>query len=405
MNIAVIGGGASGMMASIAASEKQNNVYLFEKKDRVGKKILSTGNGKCNFTNAVLASDKYYCEDASYVERIFDKFDNNDLISFFNSIGMISKEKNGYLYPLSEQASTVLDVLREELSFLNVNVLTDFSILKIERKDNGFILFSGDGKFPVVFDKVIMACGGLSGLGKNENNNAYDILKNLGHTITPLYPALTQIICKGLNFVSLKGVRTEAVLNVFADNEFIIKANGEVLFTDYGLSGIVSFQISHLVKAMLLLGKKVEVCCDLMPDISKEDLKAFLISKKLLNHGKDLQSLMTGVLNKKLNIEIIKLCLLMPSMSVEQLTDDDFDRLAENIKNMPVICKDVNSFNDSQVTAGGVKLSEVDDNCMSKIVEGLYIVGELLDVDGLCGGYNLQWAFSTGHIAGEHACS
>lgn len=404
-NIAVIGAGASGMMAAITAASNKCNVTLFEKNDRVGKKILSTGNGKCNFTNAALAADKYYCDDVDKLSLAFSKFDNSDLISFFQRLGMLVKEKNGYFYPLSEQASTVLDVLRAEIEYLNINVLTSQEIISIEPYKSGFVLKSQSGE-KYNFDKVIVCGGGKSGLGKNDVNNCYDMLKALGHSIRPLLPALTQIKASAnkVSFPALKGVRVESVLSVYDEEELITKSFGELLFTETGISGIVSFQISHLIGLYDLAKKPVNIDLDFMPGIDEVSLETFFTSKKLLSESSDLQSFMIGILNKKLNIELIKYCGLFPSMPISQMTNDDFIKVIKAIKHFRINCNGVNDFSSSQVTAGGIPLDELDDNFQSKLINGLYIVGELTDVDGLCGGYNLQWAFTSGHIAGENAC-
>lgn len=406
-SVAIIGGGASGMMAAICAATNKCEVTIFEKNDRIGKKILSTGNGKCNFTNAALASDKYYCDDEELLSKALERFDNNDLISFFQRLGMLVKEKNGYYYPLSEQASTVLDILRNELNNLNVNVLTNKEVISIEKNITKFTLKTKDSKESFSFDKVIMSCGGKSGLSHNETNNSYDILKSFGHTIKPLLPALTQIKCKADNvsFPALKGVRLDCVLSVYDENNFITNASGEVLFTEYGLSGIVSFQLSHLIALYAYCKKKVFIEIDFMPGVKEEDLENFFASKKLLGNNCEIQNFMIGLLNKKLNIEILKYCDIKPSTEIDKLTYKDYSKIIKAIKHFKVECNGVNDFGSSQVTAGGVPLSELDDKFQSKLIDGLYIIGELTDVDGLCGGYNLQWAFTSGHIAGEDACS
>lgn len=404
-NVAVIGAGASGMMAAITAAGNKCNVTLFEKNDRVGKKILSTGNGKCNFTNALLGVDKYYCDDIDKVSLALSKFGNNDLISFFQRLGMLVKEKNGYYYPLSEQASTVLDVLRAEIDYLNIKTITGEEVISIDPNKYGFTLRTS-ANTNYKFDKVIVAGGGKSGLGKNESNCCYDILKSLGHSIRPLLPALTQIKASAdkVSFPALKGVRVESVLSVLDEDEIITKSSGELLFTENGISGIVSFQLSHLIGLYELTKKTVAIEIDFMPGIDKADLEAFFCSKKLLSESSDLQSFMIGILNKKLNVELIKYCGLSPSMPINNMKEEDYNRIIDAIKHFRINCNGVNDFSSSQVTAGGIPLEELDDNFQSRIIKGLYIVGELTDVDGLCGGYNLQWAFTSGHIAGENAC-
>lgn len=400
--VAIIGGGASGMMAAITAAMGKCEVTVFEKNERIGQKILKTGNGKCNFTNENLSCDKYYCDDENFINDAFERFNNEDLVAFFTRIGMLVKNKNGYIYPASEQASTVLDVLRREMESLNIKIETNSLVNSIQKTNDGFKVIVNDKDYN--FDKVIVACGGLSGLNKNENNNAYKMLENMGIEITQLYPALTQIYASGMNFASVKGCRCESVISVISNNEFITKASGELLFTDYGLSGIVTFQISHLVEALKRNKNEVKLLLDFLPGMTKEELKTFLCTKELLNDNIDIQNFLLGVLNKKLNIEVIKKSGLAPSASFASINENDIDELVNNIKEYEVICERINDFSASQVTAGGVRITELDKNFMVKKIDGLYVVGELMDVDGLCGGYNLQWAFTTGYIAGEHVC-
>lgn len=397
--IGIIGGGVSGLIAAITAAKQGALVTVFEKKDRIGKKILVTGNGRCNFTNMSMSEKHYYCEDSDFVKRALEEFGNKDLISFFNGLGLLSKEKNGYVYPACEQASSVLDVLRYELKSLSVNILTDTEVKNIKPSKNGFNLTDSNNK-SFHFDRVIVACGGNSGLSKNETSNGYDLCKRLGHKVNRLYPALTQIMCNGLNFKSLAGVREDCNLYVFSDEELLMNQSGEVLFADYGLSGIVTFQVSHLVAKLLGEKKDVRIMLDLLPNVSPEDLELFISSKYLLHPDLTLEELFTGLLNKKLNIEIIKLFNKKPSDFASSMTKEEIVSIALRMKEIVVVPCETGGFDKSQVTAGGIPTCEITDEFESRIVPGLFISGEMLDVDGICGGYNIQWAATGGYIAG-----
>ena len=400
--VGIIGGGASGLIAALYAKKNGADVTVFERKDRVGKKILVTGNGRCNFTNAYMKPECYYTDDVSFVERVLENYSSKDLCMFFTSLGLLIKDKNGYFYPACEQASAVLDVIRSAIDETDINIRTDCLVTEVKAADSGFTVKTEGGE-TFSFDSVIMSCGGKAGLPAKENANGYDILKTLGHTVTKLYPALTQIKCEGTNFKALSGVRDECELYLFKDEELIMKQAGEVLFTDYGLSGIVSFQVSHCVAQCLDEKKNVTIVLNLLPGFEREDLKNFVMSKLLLHENQTVESFFTGFLNKKLNIEIIKMCGLKPSALVRDCDKEAIIDAVLYMQEFTVKAVGVNGFDKSQVTGGGVLISELSDNLESVLHKGLYITGELVDVDGICGGYNLQWAFSTGAIAGKNA--
>ncbi len=402
-SICVIGGGASGMMAAIKASNAGADVTLFEKNDRIGKKILVTGNGKANISNMNVSSGYYYCEDSSFVNNAFSKFTNKDLVLFFVGEGLLVKEKaGGYIYPNCEQASSVLDVLRLALRNNHVTINTCATVVNILKRQNGFKVITQDKK-EHCFDKVIIATGGMSGLPRNEKVNGYDLCKKMGLRISKLFPALTQLKCTGANFKALQGVRCECALTIRAENSDTMHQVGEVLFTDYGISGIVAFQVSHYAATLLDSKKKVKVILDLIPNYSADSLTEFVASKYLLHQDETCEEFFTGILNKKLNTEIIKMNGLRPSDCIGGYSKEAVTQTALLMKNFEIEVIDVNGFDSSQVTAGGVLTSELTENMEAKNCPGLYVTGELMDIDGICGGYNLQWAFTTGAIAGQHA--
>ena len=400
--VGIIGGGASGLIAALYAKKNGADVTVFERKDRVGKKILVTGNGRCNFSNAYMKSDCYYTDDVDFVGRVLDTFSNKDLCMFFTGLGLLIKEKNGYYYPACEQASAVLDVIRNAIGETDIKVITDCLVTEVKTKNDSFTVKTESGE-TFSFDSVILATGGKSGLAPKEQANGYDLVKGLGHTVTNLYPALTQIKCVGANFKALSGVRDECELYLFKGEDLVMKQGGEVLFTDYGISGIVSFQVSHCVAKYLDEKEDLSIVLNLLPGFEAENLKNFVMSKLLLHENLTVENFFTGFLNKKLNIEIIKLCGLKPSAKVKDCDKDLILNAVMCMQEFAVKPIEVSGFDKSQVTGGGVLISELSDTLESKIHKGLYVTGELVDVDGICGGYNLQWAFSTGAIAGKNA--
>ena len=400
--IGIIGGGASGLIAALYAKKNGAEVTVFERKDRVGKKILVTGNGRCNFSNAFMGPEYYYTDDTEFVRRVLSAFSNNDLCMFFTGLGLLIKDKNGYFYPACEQASAVLDVIRNAIDETDIVVKTDCLVTEVKDSKEGFVVKTEDGT-KYSFDSVIISAGGKAGLPPKEQANGYDLLKGLGHNVTKLYPSLTQIKCEGANFKALSGVRDDVELYLFCDEELIMQQAGEVLFTDYGLSGIVSFQVSHCVAKCLDEKKNVNIVLNLLPGFSENDLKNFVMSKLLLHENQTVEEFFTGFLNKKLNVEIIKLCGLKPSAKVSDYDKEAIVKAVLYMQEFAVKAVGVNGFDKAQVTGGGVVLNELSDTMESKLHKGLYITGELVDVDGICGGYNLQWAFSTGAVAGKNA--
>ncbi len=401
-SIGIIGAGASGMMAAISAANNGAKVTLFERKDRVGKKILVTGNGRCNFTNRILSCENYYTDDDAFVESVFKRFDNDDLCRFFTGLGMLIREKNGYFYPACEQASTVLDLFRNTLNENGILIKTDSLVSSVSKKGNAFLVKTENGE-EFSFDKVIISTGGKAGIGKKETANGYDLLKSFKLGISPLYPALTQIFAEGANFKAISGVRSECEIYVFEKENLVMKQGGEILFTDHGISGIVSFQISHFVAEAVSLKKDIICVLDLLPGYGKDDLQNFVYSKFLLHNDLTVEEFFNGFLNKKLNMEIIKRAGMKPSLKISEYSKEQILNAVLSMKEFTVKPTGVNDFDQAQVTGGGLYTEELTENLEVKKVTGLFVTGELINVDGICGGYNLQWAFSTGHIAGESA--
>lgn len=402
LKVGIIGGGAAGMMAAITAAGEGAEVTLLERGERVGKKILSTGNGKCNLGNLYLDMSMYYSCDKEFLERALAKFDTSDTIHFFTGLGLLLKNKNGYLYPACEQASAVLDVLRTEIKTLGVSVITDTKINQICRENDGMLRVS-DGKSEWLFDRVIIACGSKAAPKTGSDGSGYKLAKQLGHTLVPTVPALVQLKCREEYMKAVSGVRAEGTIGVFQRDERIAIENGEIQFTDYGISGIPVFQISRVVNYILREQGEAEVVLNLLPDYDEESFEQMITGRKLLQTGRTVEEFFTGVLNKKLMTLFIKMAGLKPNISVEETEDEKLRQVYQLCRNWKMHINGSNPYDNAQVCAGGVPLSEITEKMESEKIPGVYFAGEILDVDGKCGGYNLQWAWTSGYLAGKAA--
>ena len=402
--IGVIGGGAAGMMAAITAARAGQSVTILEGGERLGKKILSTGNGKCNLGNRSLSSENYYGSH-EFLSKAFKRFGTEETLKFFHELGLLTKERNGYLYPLCEQASAVLDVLRFEVSALGIFVKTNFYVNQITKAENGkWIVQSKEGKES--FDAIIISCGGKAMPKTGSDGSGYELAKKLGHHVRPVVPALTFLKCQEDFFKSIAGVRTEARIELLDhDGNVLASELGELQLTNQGISGIPVFQLSRIVSYALKKQKEVPLRIDFLPGLKLHGNNAEeLISTRLrLREGRTVEECMTGILPKKVMELFLKKAGLKLNDSAQKLTDNSLRRLLEDCKGLMVKAIGTGDFSNCQVCAGGVEISEVTENMESKLAKGVYFAGEILDVDGKCGGYNLQWAWTSGYLAGLHA--
>lgn len=399
--IAVVGGGASGMMAAIQAAASGASVSVYERNDRVGKKILSTGNGKCNFSNEKMDPVYYHGSGTALWEAVYGAFDTAVTKAFFTALGMRIKERDGYLYPASEQASTVLDLLRYELERQHVTIHTGTKIEEIYRKKDKFILQPSKD----VYDAVILACGGSAAPATGSDGNGILLAKKLGHTIVPVVPALTALRCQESFFKQVAGVRCDASLSLRIAGKDVCRERGELQLTDYGLSGIPAFQISGQAAYALREKKPVTVRLSFLPDLDESACVSFF-QDRLSTHGKDeMDQFLTGVVNKKINRMLLKAVGIKETEQAKAVSPAAMKRLWKLYCGLDVTVTGVNPFEKAQVSAGGVDCGEVTASLMSKKIPELYFAGEILDIDGLCGGYNLQWAWSSGAVAGRAAAA
>lgn len=397
LKVAIVGGGASGMMAAISAARNGAEVTIYERLDRVGKKILATGNGRCNLTNRHAGISDYHGKNTKFLMSAISQFWIEETLSFFEELGIVFKEEDaGKMYPYSEQASSVLDVLRMELQRLSVTIIPDFEVEKIQMQKDGFSLISYK-KQKAFSNRVIIATGGKAAPNLGSNGSGYTICEALGHHITALAPSLVQLKCE--NTKGLQGLKINAKATLQTNSKSFSESTGEVLFTDYGLSGPPIFHIS----AYCAFQKNLFVSLDLMPEHTQEEIISLLYNRK--TKQKNLEAYLVGMLPKKIACAVLKHSGLSPlSRSSDSLSKTEIIQLAHNIKNWEFPITGTQSWNNAQVTAGGVLTEEINPSTMeSKKVPGIYLTGELLDIDGNCGGYNLQWAWSSGYIAGVNA--
>ena len=400
--IGVIGGGAAGMTAAIFAARMGAEVTILEAGERLGQKLLSTGNGKCNMGNANLSSGRYHGH-GEFLDKCFSKFGTKETMDFFQSLGLLIKDKNGYLYPLCEQASAVLDVLRFEIAAKSVRVLYGSRVEGLDAlKSGGFCARGrkGDGCFEERFDAVILTTGGKAMPKTGSDGSGYEIAKKLGHRIIPVVPALTSLTCSEDYFKSIAGVRTEGQISVLDENGRILRSDrGELQLTDHGISGIPAFQVSSTVSYELRRRKCVEILIDLLPSLTEEDVRRLAYERKRLRVGRTVEEALTGLLPKKLTALMIKRAGLRGTDPALVLTDGKVLSFIREAKKLRVRAVATGNFQSCQVCAGGVDVREITDSMESRLAKGVYFAGEVLDVDGECGGYNLQWAWTSGYLA------
>lgn len=429
--IAVIGGGACGMMAAVTAAGMGARVTVYEGNDRVGKKILVTGNGKCNLGNEALSAEEYHGGDKALIASCLSRFGTEETKRFFDSLGLLIKEKNGCLYPACEQAAVVLDVLRYALEDSGANIvcqtkITDVKPLrggktgaargstgKSEKEKHG----SRDpgwecGGFEVswqggraYFDSVILACGGRAAPKTGSDGGGYLLAERLGLAQKQVVPALTALHCREEYCKALAGVRADARVRIMDGEKILLEERGELQLVEYGISGIPVFQLSGQVNYFLKERRNLSALIDFLPDFPEKEYERY-VEGKLGSAGsskRTVETFFTGMLHKKLMMQIFKLAGLKPGDPVKEADQARLREVFFLCRNFTFHVTGSNSFDQAQVCAGGVKLSEVTRQLEAVRVPGLYLAGELLDVDGKCGGYNLQWAWTSGYIAGRAA--
>jgi len=399
MVIGIIGAGASGMAAALAAAENpKNTVILMERQARVGRKLQATGNGRCNLSNIHAIRGGYNGTHPSFVEPAIFAFDPSATLRWFADLGLYTvTEDTGKVYPYSDQANSVVDVLRLNLNKENITLKLGFEVEKIQRDPNGFSVMSSEET--VVCDRLIVACGGLAGGKLGGTMSGYKLLGKLGHKSTRLRPSLVQIKADWSGLAALKGVRANCHIQILKDRSLFSQSSGELQLTEHGISGPVVFEISR------------DVCygpgewtaqIDFLPEWAPEQLRRELDRRRATELPMD--ELLTGILHNRLGRVLTKTAGVRGKNLVSELSNAEADAICVAVKSLEIPLTEPLGMDSAQVTAGGVQTDQFDENTMeSRLVSGLYACGEVLDIDGDCGGYNLQWAWSSGRCAGLHA--
>lgn len=418
------------MAAAITAARSGADVTILEQKERLGKKILSTGNGRCNLTNEYMDISCFRGEDIDFVKDVLKQFGYQNTLDFFHELGVLTKSRGGYIYPRSDQATTILEAMEQELKRLGVKCQINTKVLDIQKNKKGFSIYAlekiakevpsekgaskkGKKKKAVEYiekniqlraDRIILAAGGKAASVLGSDGSGYTFAKAFGHSLTPVVPALVQLRSEEPYFKQLTGIRTEGTVQLYIDDVLVSADTGEIQLTDYGISGIPVFQVSRFAALGLYKKQKVHAVLDFMPGFSETEFAEFLRERLEKWSQNTVEEYLSGIFNKKMIPVLLEKANTVSNQKVKTLSKNWCQTFAHVCKYFEVQVCAVNSFEQAQVCAGGVKTTEIDSQTMeSKYVDGLYLTGELLDVDGICGGYNLQWAWATGTLAGKAA--
>lgn len=401
-HVIVIGGGASGLVAAITAARNGAKVTIIEKNDRLGRKILSTGNGRCNLTNEYMTASCFRGDDVTIVSHVLQQFGYEDTIRFFEELGVLLRNRQGYIYPISDQASTICDALEQEVKIQNIHLALGQTVTRVTKKAKGFAIKTEQAAFTA--DAVILATGGKAAPKLGSDGSGYEMAKSFGHHLAPVLPALVQLKCKGNFFKQVAGVRAQAKVTLCLDGQPMASDIGELQLTNYGISGIPVFQISRFAARGLYDRKPVTAEIDFMPHMSDTEFQHFM-EKRLSIHGhKNAEHFFLGMFHQKIIRLLLHTAGIHDSKCMNDVEQEKTEKIITLCKHFKIEVEACNGFEQAQVCAGGIRTTEIHiDSLESLCAEDLYLVGELLDIDGICGGYNLQWAWATGYIAGAHA--
>ena len=398
MEVLVIGGGAAGMMAALTARQGGHAVTLLERQARVGRKLLATGNGRCNLTNLQLTPANYHGETPDFAAYALSRFDVDTTLAFFRGLGLLTvAEPGGRVYPLSDQAGSVVDVLRFALDEAGVATRPAFEVTDLRKTKRGFAVSSAEETLTA--EKVILCAGGLAGGKLGGSMNGYQLLESLGHRRTALYPALVQVKTDPTFVRSLKGVRADAAVSLRRGKSVLAESRGEVQFTDFGVSGPAVFEVSRAAAA----GKGgLPLHLDLLRSLNLGETAALLRRRRAAMPHLTTENLLTGVLHNRLGRTLVRNAGYDLTTPLPELAEADLQAIAAAVHDFALPVQGTLGFDGAQVTAGGIRTAEFDPQTLqSRLVPGLYAAGEVLDIDGDCGGYNLQWAWSSGNLAGQ----
>ncbi len=398
---AIIGAGAAGMMAAVNADSGNKSIALIDHNDRIGKKILSTGNGRCNLSNTDMDIRHFHGGNKDRIERVIRNFDHKDTVDFFNDLGVITMEKGGYTYPNTCEAKTILNAFFMEIKKRkNIDVFTGYKVKKISDHENKLWEIS-DNKKEVLAKSVVISSGGMAAKKLGSDGSIFPILKELGINIIPMVPALGGLVAEEDYFKKIAGIRTDAKISLEIDGKTVKKEQGNLQVTKEGISGIPVFNISRYAARGLNEKKKVRVITDLFPKYDKEEIKSNLQKIRMNFLDEEIQNGFSLILDKKLAILFCRILGIRPSLKLKDMDDENIDKYSRLVKNWSIRIKSPWEFDRVQATAGGVDMGCLTDELESICKKGLFFAGEAVDVDGDCGGYNLQWAWSSGYLVGK----
>ena len=400
MNVCVIGGGAAGMLAALTAAENGHRVLLLERQSRVGRKLLATGNGRCNLSNYHV-SPAHYHGGAGFCDFALSQFDVGETLQYFASLGLLTvSEASGRIYPMSNMAGSVLDVLRYALERPEIDLQTGQTVTAVRKMPEGFSVKTETDTFSARC--LILAAGGAAGSKVGGGMDGYRLAKSLGHHRTALYPSLVQLKTDPTYPRALKGVKAQCGISICRGSHVLARNSGEVLFTEYGVSGPAIFDLSRSVSAG---GSDLTCLLNFFPDWEEAEVLHWLSQRQAAMAAHEASTLLTGSCHTRLGQMICKSA-GFTNQRAAGLTRDDLRRIARQATHFALPITGTCGFDQAQVTAGGLDTSEFDPRTLqSRLVPGLYACGELLDIDGDCGGYNLQWAWSSGRLAGKLLCA
>ena len=396
MNVCVIGGGAAGMLAALTAAENGHRVLLLERQSRIGRKLLATGNGRCNLSNYHV-SPAHYHGGAGFCDFALSQFDVGETLQYFASLGLLTvSEASGRIYPMSNMAGSVLDVLRYALERPEIDLQTGQTVTAVRKMPEGFSVKTETDTFSA--RRLILAAGGAAGSKVGGGMDGYRLAKSLGHHRTALYPSLVQLKTDPTYPRALKGVKAQCGISICRGSQVLARNSGEVLFTEYGVSGPAIFDLSRSVSAG---GSDLTCLLNFFPDWEEAEVLHWLSQRQAAMAAHEASTLLTGSCHTRLGQMICKSA-GFTNQRAAGLTRDDLRRIARQATHFALPITGTCGFDQAQVTAGGLDTSEFDPRTLqSRLVPGLYACGELLDIDGDCGGYNLQWAWSSGRLAGK----
>ena len=402
-DVIVVGGGAAGMVAAVSAARTGARTAILEHMECAGKKLLSTGNGKCNFTNRAQGVEYYRGQDPAFVLPALRQFGLPKTLAFFQEIGVWPREKrDGYYYPASGQASSVRDALLLELKRLQVKVYCQIGIRGIQKREGTFFFDTKQGLFQS--RACVIATGGKAAKKTGSDGSGIPYILGFGHKVAEFVPALVQMQGKQSFLKELAGIRADASLRLLVEGTTVCQDRGEVQLTEFGVSGIPAFQVSRYALLALREQKSVQAVLDFAPDVTKEELMAYCKRQQKRSPSGAVKDIFPGLWNQKLVFVLLKEAGVLGDSPLSRCREADFARICALGKGLVVDIVGSKSFDAAQVCAGGVCTSQITPETMeSRLVPGLYFAGEVVDIDGMCGGYNLQWAWSSGWVAGKHA--